>query len=65
MKIVLEILFLAIGLFACCYSITISMDGMADKQIMCLKGAEVFIHFELETYIVRVLLLLFLNKKIL
>ena len=63
LKIILGIVFVAIGLLTSFYAITISLEGMADKNITCMTGVIVFIPFGWLTYIVGVPFLLSLSKK--
>jgi len=62
LKIVLGIIFIVIGLLTSLYAMTVSIKGMADKNVKCMTGAIVFIPFGLLTYIVGVPLLLSLSK---
>ena len=62
MKIILGIIFIAVGLLTSFYAMTVSMEGMADKNIKCMTGAVVFIPLGLVTYIVGVPLLLSFSK---
>ncbi|WP_221392847.1 hypothetical protein [Dyadobacter sp. NIV53] len=61
-KIVLGITFIIIGLLNTIYAMTVSIDGMADKNVGCMTGVIVLIPFGLLTYIVGVPLLLSLSK---
>lgn len=62
LKIVLGIIFIAVGLLTSFYAITVSIEGMADKNIKCMAGVVVFIPLGLLTYIVGVPLLLSYRK---
>ena len=61
-KIVLGIIFIAIGLLTTIYAMSVSIEGMADKNVQCMTGVIVFIPFGLLTYILGVPLLLSLSK---
>ena len=62
LKIVLGIIFIAIGLLTTIYAMSVSIEGMADKNVQCMTGVIVFIPFGLLTYILGVPLMLSLSK---
>jgi len=62
LKLLLGTIFISFGLLTSLYAMTISMKGMADKNIQCMTGAIVFIPFGLFVYLVGVPLLLILFK---
>gem|GEM_PF-3400494 len=42
-KLILSVLFMAIGLIATYYAVLISIEGMTEKQVQCMTGAIIFI----------------------
>ena len=66
MKILLGIIFITVGLLTSFYAMTVSLEGMADKNVKCATGVVVFIPFGLFTYLagVPLLLTLFKSKKL-
>ena len=63
LKLVLGILFIAIGLFASWNAIAISIDGMSEKGINCLTGIVFFIPLAVVTYLAGVPILLFKKRR--
>lgn len=58
LKIALGLIFIAIGLFTSYYAVSMSIEGMADKQIKCFTGVAAFIPFSFVTNIIGIPLLL-------
>lgn len=62
LKLLLGTIFVIVGLLTSLYAMTISMKGMADKNIRCMTGAIVFIPFGLFVHLIGVPMLLILFK---
>lgn len=61
-KFFLGIIFITLGLLTSFYAMTLSLEGMMDKNIKCATGVVVFIPFGLFTYMIGVPLLISLYK---